>query len=112
MTKSALIVVAAALLLGGTPLASAKNRGAAGAHSKPSRPSIKETTPSPSINEITPSPSINEIRPSATVADPYYRLSDSYYGYSDPYRGLFDFYAVPPYSPGNAYRYVKPAGRR
>jgi hypothetical protein len=34
MTKSALIVVAAALLLGGTSLASAKNKGAAGAHSK------------------------------------------------------------------------------
>jgi hypothetical protein len=46
-----------------------------------------------------------------TVADPYYRLSDSYYGYSDPYHGLFDFYAVPPYGPGNAYGYVKPVGR-
>ena len=102
MTKSALIVVAAALLLGGTSLASAKNKGAAGAHSKPSRPSINEITPSPSINEIA-------LRP--TVADPYYRLSDSYYGDSDPYRGLFDFYAVPPYSPGNAYRYVRPASR-
>jgi len=90
MTKSALIVVAAALLLGATSLASAKTKGAAGAHSKPSRPSI---------NDITPRP---------TVVDPYYRLSDSYYGYSDPYRGLFDFYAVPPYSPGNAYRYVRP----
>ena len=99
MTKSALIVVAAALLLGGTSLALAKTKGAAGAHSKPSRPSIDEIAPRPSINEITPRP---------TVADPYYRLSDSYYGYSDPYRGLFDFYAVPPYSPGNAYRYVRP----
>ena len=103
MTKSALIVVAAALLLGGTSLALAKTKGAAGAHSKPSRPSINEVTPRPSINEITPRP---------TVADPYYRLSDSYYGDSDPYRGLFDFYAVPPYSPGNAYRYVRPAGRQ
>ena len=102
MTKPTLIVVAAALLLGGTSLASAKNRGAAGAHSKPSRPSI---------NEITPSPSINQITPRASVADPYYRLSDSYYGYADPYRALFDFYAVPPYSPGNAYRYVRPSGR-
>ena len=102
MPKSALIVVAAALLLGGTSLASAKNRGAA-AHSRPSRPSINEITPRPSINEITPSP---------TVADPYYRLSDAYYGDSDPYHGLFDFYAVPPYSPGNAYRYVRPAGRQ
>ena len=103
MTKSALMVVAAVLLLGGTSLASAKNRAAAGAHSKPSRPSINEITPSPSTNEITPRP---------TVADPYYRLSDSYYGNSDPYRGLFDFYAVPPSSPGNAYRYVRPAGRQ
>ena len=102
MTRSALIVVAAALLLGGTSLASAKNKGAAGAHSKPSRPSI---------NEITPNPIINEIMPRPTVADSYYRLSDAYYGDSDPYRGLFDFYAVPPYSPGNAYRYVRPASR-
>ena len=100
MTKSALIAVAAALLLGGTSLASAKNRGAAG--SKPSRPSI---------NEVTPRPSINQIMPRASVVDPYYRLSDSYYGYADPYRALFDFYAVPPYSPGNAYRYVRPSGR-
>jgi len=103
MPKSALIVVAAALLLGGTSLVSAKNRGAGGAHSKPSRPSSNEITPRPSINEITPSP---------TVADPYYRLSDAYYGDSDPYHGLFDFYAVPPYSPGNAYRYVRPSGRQ
>ena len=94
MTRSALIVVAAALLLGATSLASAKTKGAAGAHSKPSRPSINENTPRP------------------TVADPYYRLSDLYYGDSDPYHGLFDFYAVPPYSPGNAYRYVRPAGRQ
>jgi hypothetical protein len=77
MTRSALIAVAAALLLGGTSLASAKSRGAAGAHSKPSRPSI---------NEITPRP---------TVADPYYRLSDAYYGDSDPYHGLFNFFVVP-----------------
>ena len=95
MTKSTLIAIAAALLLGGTSLASAKDRGAGGAHSKPSHPSINETT-----------------SPRPTVADPYYRLSDSYYGYSDPYRGLFDFYALPPYSPGNAYRYVRPAGRQ
>jgi len=96
-------VVAAALLLGGTSLASAKNKGAAGTHSKTSRPGINEIAPRPIINVATPRP---------TVADPYYRLSDSYYGNSDPYRGLFDFYAVPPYSPGNAYRYVRPAGRQ
>ena len=71
MTKSALMVVAAVLLLGGTSLASAKNRAAAGAHSKPSRPSINEVAPRPGINEIA-------LRP--TVADPYYRLSDAYYG--------------------------------
>jgi hypothetical protein len=102
VTRSALIVVAAALLLGGTSLTSAKTKGAAGEHSKPSRPSI---------NEITPNPSIDETTPRATVADPYYRLSDAYYGDSDPYRGFFNFYALPPYSPGNAYRYVRPAGR-
>jgi len=102
MTKSALIVVAAALLLGGTSLASAKNKGAAGAHSKPARPSI---------NEITPRPSVDETRPRPTVPDPYYRLSDLYYGDSDPYHGLFDFYVVPPYGPGNAYRYLRPVGR-
>ena len=49
--------------------------------------------------------------PRPTVADPYYRLSDLYYGDSDPYHGLFDFYVVPPYSPGNAYGYVRPIGR-
>jgi hypothetical protein len=90
MRKSALIAVAAALLLGGTSLASAKSRGAASKHS---HPAINETTPHP------------------TLADPYYRLSDAYYGRSDPYHGLFDFFVVPPYSPGNAYRYVRPIGR-
>jgi hypothetical protein len=94
MTRSTLIAVAAALLLGGTSLASAKNRGSAGARNKPSPPVINETMPRP------------------TVADPYYRLSDLYYGDSDPYRGLFDFYALPPYSPGSAYGYVRPVGRR
>ena len=93
MTRSALIVVAAALLLDGTALASAKNRGSASTHSKPSPPGINENTPR------------------RTVADPYYRLSDLYYGDSDPYHGLFDFYAVPPYSPGNAYRHITPVGR-
>jgi len=101
MTKSTMIVIAAALLMGGTSLASAKNKGAAGAHSKPSRPSVNEVTPRPGINEVTPHP---------TAPDPYYRLSDSYYG-SDLYRGLFDFYAMPPYSPGNAYRYMRPVRR-
>ena len=94
MTRAAWIAVAVALLLAGTSLATAKSRGAAGAHGKPFHLGINETTPRP------------------TVADPYYRLSDSYYGASDPYHGLFDFfYAVPPYSPGSAYRYVKPVGR-
>ena len=100
MTKSTMIVIAAALLMGGTSLASAKNKGAA-AHSKPSRPSV---------NEVAPRPGINEVAPRSTVPDPYYRLSDSYYG-SDLYRGLFDFYAMPPYSPGNAYRYMRPVRR-
>jgi hypothetical protein len=58
MTRSARIAVAAALLLAGTSLATAKSRGAA--HGKPFRPG----TPRP------------------TVADPYYRLSDSAHGAS------------------------------
>ena len=103
MTKPTLIVVAAALLLGGTSLASAKNKGAAGAHSKPSRPSVNEVTPRPNINEVTPRP---------TMADPYYRLSDPYYGHSDPYHGLFDFHAVAPYSPGYSYGYMRRGGWR
>jgi hypothetical protein len=45
--------------------------------------------------------------PRPTVADPYYRLSDAYYGDSDPYRGLFNFYALPPYSPGGAYGHMR-----
>src|SRR5260370_29650061 len=69
MPRSALMVVAAALLLGGTSLASAKNRGAAGV--KPFHPAINETVPRP------------------TLADPYSRLSDSYYGAFDPFPGLF-----------------------
>src|SRR6516165_1109962 len=89
MTRSAWIAAAAALLLAGTSLATAKIRGAAGA-----RPGINRTTSPP------------------TSADPYYRLSDRYYGYSDPYQGLYDFYAVPPYSPGYNYGHVKPGGWR
>ena len=98
MTRSAWIAVVAAVFLGLTSLASAKNRAAA-THGKPSRASISETTP-------------RSTTPRSTVADPYYRLSESYYGTSDPYHGLFDFYAVPPYSPGNAYGYVRPEGWR
>jgi hypothetical protein len=94
MTRSTLIVITAALLLGGTSLASAKNRSAASAHSKPSRQILNETAPR------------------ATVSDPYYRLSDAYYGGSDPYRGLFNFYALPPYSPGSAYGHVRSIGGR
>jgi len=92
MARSARIAVAAALLLTGTSLATARIRGPAGAHGNPSRPGINETTSRP------------------TAADPYYRLSDPYYGYSDPYHGLYDFYAVPPYSPGYTYGHVKPGG--
>jgi hypothetical protein len=97
MTKSALIAVAVALLLGGTSLATAKTRGAAGAHRHPSHRVINETTP-PVINETTPRP---------TAADPSYRLSDQYYDYSDPYHGLFNFFAVPPYIPGYTYRQMR-----
>ena len=85
MTRSARIAVAAALLLAGTSLATAKSRGAA----SPFHPGINETTSRP------------------TEADPYYRLSDSYYGYSDPYYGLFDFYVVLPSSPGYSYGHVR-----
>jgi hypothetical protein len=88
MAKSALIAVAVALLLGGTSLAAAKTRNAAGAHRSPSHLGVNE--------EVTASP-----RP--TAANPYYRLSDEYYGYSDPYRGLYDFLAVPPHIPGYTY---------
>lgn len=90
MTRLALIVVAA-LLVGGTSLASAKNRGTA--HSKPFDPGPTETVPH------------------TTVADPYYRLSNSFYGDSDPYFGLFDLYAVPPTGPGYSYGHVRPIGR-
>ena len=88
LARSARIAVAAALLLAGTSLATAKIRGVAGTHDN----SITKTTSRP------------------TAADPYYRLSDRYYGYSDPYRGLYDFYAVPPYIPGYTYGHVKPGG--
>ena len=53
MTKSALIAIAAALLLGGTSLASAKSRAVAGAHSKPSHPAINETTARPTVADLT-----------------------------------------------------------
>jgi hypothetical protein len=99
VTRSARIAVAATLLLAGTSLATAKGRGAAGAHGKPVHPAINETMSRPTTS-----------RP--TAADPYYRLSDSYYGYSDPYHGLFDFFAVPPNSPGYAYGHVRPGGWR
>jgi hypothetical protein len=91
LAESARIAVAAALLLTGTSLATAKIRGATGAHDN-RNPSITKTTSRP------------------TSADPYYRLSDKYYGYSDPYRGLYDFYAMPPYIPGYTYEHVKPGG--
>jgi hypothetical protein len=117
MSKSVRIAIAAALLLGGTSLATAKTRGG------PARTAIHLH---PGINEITSRPTVADpyyrladpyyggysdaSRP--TVADPYYRLSDSYYGYSDPYHGLFDFYAVPPYNPGYSYGHVRPGGWR
>ena len=86
MSKSLLIAVAAALLLGGTSLAMAKTRG----------------SPRTAIHLH---PGIDETVPRPIVADPYYRLSDRYYGHSDPLQGLFDFYAVPPFSPGYSYSY-------
>ncbi|MGE5365833.1 MAG: hypothetical protein ACM3PO_00960 [Betaproteobacteria bacterium] len=86
MTKLARIAVAAALLLGGTSLATAKTR----------------RVPAPPIH-----PGINETTSGPTAANPYYRLSDPYYDYSDPYHGLYDFFAVPPYVPGYTYGHVR-----
>jgi len=93
MAKSALIAVAVAFLLGGTSLAAAKTKNAAGTHRSPSHPGVNEQVPG--VNE----------RP--TTANPYYRLSDEYYSYSDPYRGLYDFLAVPPYVPGYTYGHTR-----
>ena len=90
MSRSARIVVAVALLLGGNSLATAKTRGG------------------PARTAIVPHPGITEATSRPTVADPYYRLSDPYYGNSDRLQGLFDFYAVPPFSPGYAYGHVRP----
>jgi hypothetical protein len=116
MTRSARIAVAVALLLGGTSLATAKSRGAAGAHGKPFHLGINETTPRPTVADpyyrLSDSYYGYSDTSRPTVADPYYRLSDSYYGYSDPYRGLYDFYAVPPYNPGYSYGHVRPGGWR
>jgi hypothetical protein len=92
MAKSALIAVAVAFLLGGTSLAAAKTKNAAGTHRSLSHPGVNE--------QVTASS-----RP--TAANPYYRLSDEYYGYSDPYRGLYDFLAVPPHIPGYTYGHTR-----
>jgi hypothetical protein len=102
MTKSAPIAVAVALLLGGTSLATAKNRGAAGTHRHPSHPGINETTPQRARGPVSP-----DTPETSRPANPYYRLSDQYYDYSDPYHGLFNFYAVPPYVPGYTYRHMR-----
>jgi len=93
MSRPVRIAVAAALVLGGTSLATAKKSKGPAHTAIPPHPGISETTSRP------------------TVADPYYRLSDKYYGYSDPFQGLFDFYAVPPFSPGYIYGHVRPVGR-
>jgi hypothetical protein len=45
MAKSALIAVAVALLLGGTSLAAAKTKNAAGTHRSPSHPGVNEQVP-------------------------------------------------------------------
>jgi hypothetical protein len=115
MTRSARIAVAAAFLLAGTSLATAKTRGAAGAHGKVSHPGISETTSTrgaAGTHGKVSHPGINETTSRPSVADPYYRLSDSYYGYSDPFHGLFDYFAVPPYNPGYNYGYMRPSGFR
>jgi hypothetical protein len=94
MAKSARFGFAIALLLTSTSLASAKFRATAGVHGK--------SAPPPGVHATVSRP---------TVPDPYFRLSDAYYGDADPYRGLFNFYALPPYSPGSAYGVVSPIGR-
>jgi hypothetical protein len=94
MRRSTLITVAAALLFGGTSLATAKSRGAADRHGNRPHPAIEESTSHP------------------TAPNPYYRLSDQYYGQSDPYHGLFNYFLVPPYTPGYNYNYVGPRGSR
>jgi hypothetical protein len=94
VSRSALIAVAVALLLGGTSLATAKIRG------------------SPAHTAILPHPGINEATSRPLVADPYYRLSDPYYGHSDPLKGLFDFYAVPSLSPGYSYGHMRSGASR
>ena len=113
MKRSARIAVAAAVLLAGTSLATAKTRGAA--HGRVPHPGINETTPTRGATGAhgkVSHPGINETASRPTVADPYYRLSDSYYGYSDPFHGLFDYFAVPPYNPGYNYGYMRPSGFR
>ena len=99
MPKSAPVAVAVALLLVGTSLAMAKNRGAAGTHRHPSHPAINETTPQRAREAVSP-----DTPETSRPANPYYRLSDQYYDYSDPYR---DFLAVPPYVPGYTYRHMR-----
>jgi hypothetical protein len=112
VTKLALIAITVTLLLGGTSLATAKTRATAGTHHYGSKgDQISRTKGRPSAAPQVFGPGINETASRPPVADPYYRLSDSYYGSSDPYHALFDFYAAPPYSPGNAYGYVRPIGR-
>jgi hypothetical protein len=111
VAKSALIAVAAALLLlGGTSLATAKNRNATGAHGnhyglKGDQTSRTKGRASPSPQRF--GPDINETTSRPTAANPYYRLSDRYYDYSDPYHALFNFYAVPPQIPGYTYGHVR-----
>jgi hypothetical protein len=112
MTRSVLIVVAAALLLGGTSLATAKARGAARTHGSHFHSGINETASRPTAANpyYRLSDSYYDYSdPSA--ANPYYRLSDQFYDYSDPYRGLYDFFAVPPYIPGYNYGHVRMPGR-
>ena len=112
MTRSARIAVAAALLLAGTSLATAKTRGAAGAPRHPSHPGINETTSRPTA--ANPYYRLSDQYcdySDPTAANPYYRLSHQFYDYSDPYRGLYDFFAVPPHIPGYNYGHLRMPGR-
>jgi hypothetical protein len=115
MTRSARIAVAAVLLLSGTSLATAKIRGAVGAHGKhysSQRDQTAGTKGRASAIQQPFRPDINETTSRPTAADPYYRFSDQYYGYSDPFHGYYDYFAVPSYNPGYSYGYVRPDGWR
>ena len=115
MTRAARIAVAAALLLAGTSLATAKSRGAAGAQDDLSIPA--STRPRRARPRRTPTIAW----PIRTMAIPIHRarpwrtlttLVTRTMAIPIRTRGLYDFYAVPPYNPGYSYGHVRPGGWR